>query len=63
MQLLFNNRETAMLQGGKLIYLKCVCVCLCAPVCVCIYITIHLLFPVKLMELGRLNVGTQGLLF
>lgn len=54
--------ETAVLQGGKLIYLKCVCVCLCASTCVYIY-NYPSFSPVKLMELETLNMGTQGLLF
>lgn len=37
--------EIAVLQGGKLIYLKCVCVCVCVRLRVYIYITIHLFSP------------------
>lgn len=50
-----------MLQGGKLIYLKCVCVSVCIYLSICLSIFLSLLM--KLLELGALNVGTQGLLF
>lgn len=56
----YSTIETAVLQGGKLIYLKCVCVCVCVRLRVCIYITIHLFFPREAYGVGNAEYGNSG---